>query len=198
MNTIVVDPALRFANLPRLQYGPRLLVVHFTAGENPAKTVYNTLVSRGLSVHFHIGSDGTITQYADLDRRCAHASAVNAYSIGVEMTNKGLAPEDPHHPRSSYVDYARGAKHTFLDFLPAQYDALAALADHVTEQCPTIARKLPIVDGKAVSRTSISDYSLFSGVVGHCHVPSMSGKVDPGPRILDALARHWNLIGAPS
>ena len=43
----------------------------------------------GLSVQFTVGPDGTAFQHNDIAEECAHASALNPRSIGIEFTNWG-------------------------------------------------------------------------------------------------------------
>ncbi len=64
----------------------RAVVIHHTCTTSPAKT-REVLRKKGCSTHFEVDKDGTIYQYADLDRRCAHASAYNNRSIGVDITH---------------------------------------------------------------------------------------------------------------
>ena len=83
------------------------VVLHWTGGVGDPKQVYRTLRARGVSVHFCVGADAVVYQYADADRRCAHAGQVddsdcdgrqlsaNATTIGIEIVSPGV--ENPHH-----------------------------------------------------------------------------------------------------
>lgn len=190
-------------DVPPMKHQPRLFVVHYTAGEGPAAQVYRTLTQRKLSVHFCIDADGEVFQFADLHSHCSHASSVNDFAVGVEMVNAGM-PGAAVINRLQYDDEARGKTHKFLDFYDSQKTALFQLADYVTNEL-AIPRALPLesVSGALqVLRSEIPHTQLFAGpgsklfkgVCGHSHVPSKSGKVDPGPRILDELAAYWGLL----
>lgn len=204
-----------FDKLPKLRRPPRLLVLHYTAGENPAEVTFRTLRRRGLSIHFVVDAP-RVVQMADLDRKCAHAADVNGYSIGVEIRNRGAPPPLKGHPRKSYRDRARGRERSFLHFTEEETDLVCELADHIT-MLTRIPRMLPLEvrDRGAVfavpQRLTEDEYPLpgarvlrdpmppsllrsHQGACGHCHVPSLKRKVDPGPILLDDLARHWSLI----
>jgi len=193
-------------NAPPMKHQPRLLVVHYTAGEGSAKQVYQVLKGRNLSVQFTIDAYGDVYQLADLHAHCSHASAVNDFAVGVEIANRGVPPAiKPHTDRVEYHDIARGQPHKFLDFYDVQKQALFNLAEYVTNEL-AIPRMLPletVADGtKRVLRDAIPPAQIFGGpgapqfkgVCGHCHVPSSSGKIDPGPAIFDDLAKHWGLL----
>lgn len=195
-------------NAPPMKHQARLFVVHYTAGEGSGPDVYSVLHGRGLSVHFVIDPEGRVFQMADLHSHCAHASAVNDFAVGVEISNRGVPPASPKHPdRVEYEDIARGQTHKFLDFYDVQKQAFFELAEYVTNEL-AVPRMLPLELigtqplGRRVLRIAIPEEQIFGGpgvaqfkgVCGHCHVPSTAGKIDPGPAILDDLARHWGLI----
>lgn len=174
-----------------MAHHPRLLVVHYTAGEGSVHGVYSTLVQRGLSVHFCIEASGDCYQLADMTSHCSHASDVNDFAVGVEMVNRGVPPVmPPHADRVRYSDKARGKPHDFLDFYDVQKAALFNLAEYVTNNLRI--PRIVCTERDAIPRAQLfAPVHPFSGVCGHCHVPSTSGKIDPGPRILDELAARW-------
>lgn len=64
----------------------RWIVIHHTCTATPAQT-RKELKRKGYSTHFEVDRDGTIYQYADLDRMCSHCGSGNFQSIGVDLTH---------------------------------------------------------------------------------------------------------------
>lgn len=78
---------------------PEVVVLHDTAGRLDKFSSANYLLTapRGVSVHFVIERDATITQQVPINRRAGHAGRshyhgrdhVNAFSVGIEIVNPG-------------------------------------------------------------------------------------------------------------
>src|SRR5574338_556348 len=70
---------------------PRLLIVHYSGGENPPPTIYKTLCERGLSCEFAMDLHGMIWQFADPAAVfCGHCQGMNKVSFGIEIQSRGL------------------------------------------------------------------------------------------------------------
>ena len=174
---------------------PDLGVIHWTAGENPAPTVFATLDARGLSIHFVIDREGVIHQRVDPGIwLCTHAGGrANRRSVGIEVVNYGhagrRAPMDPDRP--TYEGTVHGWTTTMADFYPCQYDALDAL-------CRLLSDHLPIdltVPSGADERLSTKDLQEYSGWLGHYHVQLISmehPKICPGSKVIDTLGKRWS------
>ena len=74
-----------FGRLPR-RTTTTGVVIHHTATASPAAT-RRALKSKGCSTHFEIDRDGTVYQYAELDRRCSHCGSSNFQFVGVDITH---------------------------------------------------------------------------------------------------------------
>ncbi len=141
---------------------------------------------RGLSVHFICDNDGTIFQTLDLALEGWHGSELNAWSIGVEMCNRGDALRDPH-----YYDRNGGRPikpceingHTIkaYDFTPAQYESMKRLSRALVRLLPNIAVEYPQSSPGVQSWGTVprADILRFNGFLGHYHLSST--KWDPGP-----------------
>lgn len=195
---------------------PDLIVGHWTGGEGQARQVYSTLLSRktederGLSVHVFIDYDGVIWQFADLDRRTRHASAVNNRSVGVEMQNqgfprKGKLPKSwKPYERGRYRDLLKGKERTMCFFTADQLEAWCALCegvcDHfgIPKQVPANAELLK--QGNFASGLVLRDTlprranKTFKGVIGHYHC---SKKLDPGTQPLEELVEEGFAVVLP-
>ena len=78
---------------------PTVVVLHDTAGRLDKFNSANYLLTapRGISVHFVVERDGTVTQQVPTNRRAGHAGAseyhgvqgVNNFSVGIEIVNPG-------------------------------------------------------------------------------------------------------------
>lgn len=166
-------------------------VGHWTGGEagtatatDDGKRVYDVLRARDLSVHFTIGFDGTVWQYADPAKVvCLHAGAVNEVSWGVEIVNRGLPP-DQGRQREEVAHKVHGRLVKQLAFTQAQLDAWLWLCDAV-QGALGLPRAVPAGPLEPVSER-IPDAKLraFRGVVEHLHASSQ--KVDGGTQ----LVRH--------
>ena len=149
---------------------PSLFVTHWDVCLS-AKSCYNVLKDRGLSVHFSIDNDGTIYQYLDTSNVAWHASPVNETSVGVEVSNayytkhqdwyvkNGFGPR----PLTKAVKGHGGTIEPHLDFYDAQYEALASLWEAI-HRAHGIPLQLP---HRFDSTVELDD---FRGFVNHFHV----------------------------
>lgn len=162
------------------------VVWHHTAGENHAASVVRTLKSRnppgGLSIHYVIDYDGTITQCADpATTVCYHAgSRANERFIGVEIVNRALPPATAKHPRPIVKGHAHGRTFDVLDFTPAQYASVLTLADALSN-----IFNIPRVTAPG---DTVIDVRKFSGHVEHCHVSKR--KFDSSTLVMQYLRAH--------
>lgn len=166
-------------------------VGHWTGGEagiksstDDGKRVYDVLVARDLSVHFTIGYDGTIWQYADPAKVvCLHAGAVNEFSWGCEVVNAGLPP-DQGRGREEASHRVHGRMIRQLAFTQAQLDAWLWLCDAVQGSL-ALPRAVPATAlGPVSDRIPDAKLRAFRGVVEH--YAASSQKVDGGTQ----LVRH--------
>jgi len=166
-------------------------VGHWTGGEagitsatDDGKRVYDVLVARDLSVHFTIGYDGTVWQYADPAKVvCLHAGAVNEFSWGCEVVNRGLPPDQGRN-REEVSHRVHGRMIRQLAFTQAQLDAWLWLCDAV-QGALGLPRAVPTTPSGPVSdRIPDAKLRAFRGVVEH--YAASSTKVDAGTQ----LVRH--------
>lgn len=188
-------------NAPPRILNPRFMIVHWTAeertGERGMRIMHAGLTSRGLSVEFMITNEGTIWQFVDpLAQRCRHASRVNPFSVGVEVSGLGWAKKAGHTAkgdtarRRTYEASIHGWKTTWYDFLDEEYTALFGLADVLTTHLP-IARN---VATQPWGRRPDEFFLRESGITGHLHAAVLSKrnpKCDPGTAPLIRLAEHF-------
>jgi N-acetyl-anhydromuramyl-L-alanine amidase AmpD len=175
-------------------------VLHWTAservGEDGARKMFTHHKQAGLSVEWMITNEGTIWQFFDpLVSRGKHASRVNPFSVGVEVSAVGHAKPGRElsarsAQRESYVDTVQGWTTTWLDYLEAQHASMAVLADVLIEQC--ILK--PYVMLAPFERRLTKDFKARSGFCGHLHAASFKvkhPKCDPGTRPLIRLNEHF-------
>lgn len=170
-----------------------LIVVHWTAGEGSAKNCFNVLKNRkspkaprGLSVQFYGDYYGKLTQYCDLDLVALHAGAYNGRSIGIEIQNKGVPPENKKFPRGRYLTELKGKKRSLLMFNLDQVEMLLVWLDDMCSLLD-IPRKLPRDKHGEVPRVLMTPKAIAAhkGVIFHYH---LSGpKIDPGTQLIDTL-----------
>ena len=187
------DTGLGFPTL-RTRSTTRAVILHHTGGEGDAVQCHATLLKRGLSVHFFVGADGTIAQYADANARCAHAREANAWSVGIEMQNRADDRKIVRGiERELVVENIHGQDATRTTFLQPQVTAALALTDALCR-----AYDLPFAVPMAGSRiyaTALpaSELATYRGVLGHLHLTR--AKVDPGIAILRAVHASRNTRG---
>src|SRR5262249_25379035 len=89
------------------------------SGEDQARRVYGTLVSRGDSIHFVCCADGTFVQMADLDTHAVHiGSAHNDDTVGCEFVCPGSSGVTPSVPRPKFTSTVHGVPVTYYGFTP--------------------------------------------------------------------------------
>lgn len=139
----------------------RGLTIHWTGGEGKAPAVTKTLKDSGLSVHFVVDPDGSVTQLADLNTRCSHCGVGNSYFIGVEVVCRGYANmadlniarlKDPglrerteldwSAERDVYSDIIANERVNMASFNPAQITAVVWLAEALSRQF-NFPRRIP-------------------------------------------------------
>ena len=124
--------------------------------------------------HFYIDRDGSVHQYASIDRIAHHVRGHNARAIGVELVNRGR-----------YPDWL-AAHHQAMDqpYTDAQVDALVALLRWLSLEVPSLRQIAGHEDLDTTTVPATDDPDVL--------VPR---KRDPGPRfpwqqVLDAITLH--------
>jgi len=164
----------------------RQFVIHHD-GCNDADMCFAVLQNeRGLSCHFLIDNDGTIYQTIDLALMAYHAGEWNTNSIGVELSNKGDAKQNPGLYQSG--KYKRDVKackingHTILgyEYTKEQYDALTRLGRALQRLLPNLPAEFPQGSAGVASWDTLppSASFRFSGYIAHYHL--IHQKWDPG------------------
>lgn len=202
------DPKLWFST-PRVRKETRQITLHYTGGTRPPEKMFETVRSRGLSVHLAVAHDGTVWQFADLERRCAHAGLVddsnhdgheysaNEHSIGIEVVCPGHAlPKKQRKSAEIVVNDARWQvlreEIHGLEMRQATYTQAQTVAVLELVQALCGHYGLPVavpmeVDGHVLARTMTEEeFRAFRGVVPHYGLKS--GKRDPGLAIMRAVA----------
>jgi hypothetical protein len=164
----------------------RAIVLHHTAGEGNGTAVFNTLVKRGLSVHFTIDANGRVIQHADVHDVTFHAGDANGWSVGIEVVNRGIPPELPRAKRDIITQTVHGKKRPMLAFYPEQIIATRYL---VHDLCSLL--QLPVsvpLTSDGVMWTTVLPSAVLAahrGVLGHFHLTAK--KIDPVPHLLEAM-----------
>lgn len=164
----------------------RSVLLHHTAGEGNGTAIYKTLVRRKLSVHFTVDADGVVTQHMDIGLCAFHAGKANDFTVGIEITNRGVYPSLPHKPRDVYHDQVRGHARKFLKFHPVQVNAVKVLTKDLCELL-SLPYAFPLSRGGKPSRDTLTykEFSEWNGMLCHLHVSDK--KVDASPHIMDEL-----------
>ena len=161
-----------------------------------AASCARVLDKRGISVHFLIDNDGTIYQTLDMQHAAFHAgsSRTNRASVGVEISNAYYPKYQETYVKRGFgerpiVDgaWVHGSKlKPFLDFYPAQIEALKALwkAVHGATEIPY---ETPLGQFGKTSTKYEQDvpYGKFSGFVSHYHISKK--KIDCAGLDIEAL-----------
>ena len=146
-----------------------------------AHTCAKVLNKRGISVHFCIDNDGTIYQMVDMNHAAWHAGSrkANLNSVGVEISNAYYPKYQGWYDSNGFGerDLVEGAHvhgrtlDPFLDFYPAQIDALKALWQACHEALD-IPYKCPLdKNGETLYKVSTSAAAArFKGFVSHYHL----------------------------
>ena len=182
--------AMAFRKLP-VRRKTTKVVLHWTRGRRDAAGLYDTLLTKGLSVHFCVDVAGKVWQYCDANAWCGHAgrlddgvTSANIDTIGIEIVNPATSKQlGPKRPIVTERIHGVDVKHT--DFLPVQVESALALT-----QSLCAAYKLPYavpMRGDELIATSLKSdhWAAFRGVVGHFH--ARRTKNDPGLGILRAV-----------
>jgi len=207
------DHGLRFTwkegGVKPMEEAPRLVVGHWTGGENGGKTVFDVLRNRetkdgrGLSVQLFVDYAGTCWQYSPLLTNCRHASGVNPWSIGVEMQSRGvdLGKDTPKKwleraPRGVFADRMFGKPRSLVYFTTAQMNTWVQLSLALSSALQ-IPRQIPgdmslvnaateADDSGFVLRDAIAkdEWSKIRGFIGHYHV-HLNNLQDPPKGKLD-------------
>lgn len=161
------------------------VVLHWTASENPAATVFRTLNQRNLSIDYIVDGEGLIWECnPDIKNLYTlHAGIINSTSIGIEIVNYGFAPKAPKKGEDRVVDKQsiHGRIKDVARFRPAQVDAVYALCTHLCN-----AYNIPF---EVLGGTTTAPVADFRGIIGHFHINRL--KNDPGPLLLTQLKdRH--------
>ena len=181
---------------------PDLFVAHWTGAENPAKTLYNTLVNHKvkdkqtgkmrpspLGIEFYIDPQATVYQFADPARiDTFDAGDYNARSIGCEIASFGhKVPKGKK--RQTSAQQINGKTYNVAAFTQEQLQALVFLLSSVIRWCPTIHMRLPRDATGTVIRRTLTKEELadYSGIVGHYHLTAR--KVDPGLEPFEFLTK---------
>lgn len=199
------ETGLFFAGLPK-RTETKFVCAHWTGGSNSAPGVFQTLRTRtnpqgkrlNLSVHFCVNPDGTIYQFCDADRRCAHAGSVddsdhdghqlsgNAKSIGIEAVNPaGPKVTDKAH-RELLKETIHGEDIVYSSFTPEQVVSYLLLIQALCH-----AYDLPLtvpLDASGHVLAGVMDepsFAAFTGVIGHFHLTER--KRDPGLALIRAV-----------
>ena len=181
---------------PRASTG--LVVLHWTAGRGDSSQVFRTLRADGLSVHFCIDVDGSITQYADAGMMCSHASGMNARAVGIEIVNPATPDVAGPPKRTVLRERINGRDVIYSAFLPAQ---VRSAIDLTTALC--VAYRLPIaaptIAGDVIPRQlTPTELAAHRGFCGHFHWSPVKRKSDPGLALLRAIiAEPGRLSQAP-
>lgn len=118
----------------------RLVVIHATelpdmdTAREYGERIHYEDSGTGNSGHFYIDRDGAVEQWVPLDRVAHHVRGHNAFSIGIELVNRGRWPDwyDSRHQEweESYPDAQIRALAGLLAELEQRLPALAEIAGH--------------------------------------------------------------------
>ncbi len=158
----------------------RLFVNHWDVCLS-SKACQAVLDKRGISVHFLIDNDGTIYQTLDMQHGAWHAGSerVNRASVGVEISNAYYPQYQDWYKKNGFGErpMKEGVRvhgellDPFMDFYPAQIEALKALWKAINKSTG-IPYETPTNQFSTTSKRYEQDakYNKFSGFVSHYHV----------------------------
>jgi hypothetical protein len=175
----------------------QMVVLHWTAAENPPTAVHRNMSAGGLSVHFVIDQAGTVFQMADANACCAHAKGVNDRSVGIEIINRGDAVGVPDKgvQRDTVIETIHGRQVKYAAFKSAQVVAVVALVQALCEAYG-LPLRVPTERGDVVAGAlPKAQLASFRGVIGHLH--TKSSKRDCGVRLLRLVQGHGGMDSAP-
>lgn len=167
---------------------PDTIIVHYTAGSNLESAVQTLINPKGkASAHLVIGREGEIVQLAPFDVVTWHAgrsrwkdrTALNHYSIGIEMDNAGLLTEKDGH----YFSW-------FRKEYPVQDVVQAVHRNEVGPKWWHRYTEIQVATVLNVCRLLVETYGIKE-ILGHEEI-SPGRKTDPGPAFpLDELRNEW-------
>lgn len=185
----------------------RAVMLHWTAGENPAERVFANLRAHKsaetgkpepLSVHFVVEPAGAIYQLADTHARCSHAGKpynANDWSLGIEFVCRGDAygvALKPGIERPRCTDVIHGERCTYDSLTSAQLASGIVLIEALLREYQ-LPQAVPMRRGDVVAdELNALEVAKFRGALGHMHIKR--GKRDPGARLLRVLAARWGLL----
>jgi len=158
---------------------PTMFVTHWDVCLS-ARSCFDILEKRGLSVHFLIDNDGTIYQIMDCNDIGWHSGnrKVNDTSIGVEISNAYYPKYQEVYRRKGFgarpilknVSVHGKELKPFLGFYPVQIEAFKALAKTLNK-IYDIPLTVPMENDTLVETiyNKVQD-ATFKGVVSHYHV----------------------------
>ena len=188
-NRVARRPALRSLGdnptMSAAQAVVRQFILHHD-GCPDAASCFNVLHNeRGLSCHFLLDNDGTIYQTLDLAWMGFHAAGFNAYSVGIEMSNRGDAKKWPtfysKKGQARETTTCRIHDHTYLAFqyTKQQYEALEKLVRGLARALPNMPIDYPQQSPGYQAWGEITNANTYAGLLGHYHTTRR--KWDPGP-----------------
>lgn len=141
---------------------PTIVVLHDTAGRLDKFNSANYLLTapRGVSVHFVVERDGTVTQQVPTNRRAGHAgtseyhgrNGCNEFSIGIEIVNPGRMTDAGNGRARTWfkktydvvendIHFIQTKEHGagwWMDYEPEQIAALEELLHALFDYVPTL------------------------------------------------------------
>jgi hypothetical protein len=169
-------------------------VFHWTGSENAVEVMAKTLRKRKLGVEFAITPYGSLYQFCDpLEVDTADAGIANSRSWGVEIVNAGIRRastlwREPRYrkvkmgPRDPYDTILHGRKLRCWDFYPIQTATACALNKLMVDAIETYPSDVCTAPGVV----KIKGEDAVVGAIGHYNITNK--KIDPGPKLLVALA----------
>jgi hypothetical protein len=174
----------------------RVCLAHWTGAENPPDRVHANMMARRLSVHFVIDAAGVVWQMLDADVFGAHCQGANAYSVGMEIINRGngLTLPDRGVVRPILRERIHGVWTRYAGFTKAQVASCLALCESLC-RAYGLPMAVPTRAGEVLATTmTAAEAKRFRGCAGHMHFER--GKVDCGVALLEAIrARGVELAG---
>jgi N-acetyl-anhydromuramyl-L-alanine amidase AmpD len=174
------------------------IVCHWTGAENPPSALYRNMHKSKLSVHFVLDAEGLIWQMMDAGRFGAHCQAhgANAYSVGIELINRGSAITLPDKGvvRPILRERIHGALVRYAGFTMAQVMSCLALCESLC-RAYELPMQVPQRGGDVLpTAMTLAEARRFRGCGGHMHFERK--KADPGLELLRAIhARGAQLMG---
>jgi hypothetical protein len=175
---------------------PSIFVVHWS-DTLTAKSCYDVLEKRGLSVHFIIDNDGQIYQSVNTNESAYHAGEVNKFSIGVEVSCATELKYQQYYKskcgleRPIWDSIVHGKRCKVLGFYPVQIEALEVLLKSVCTFY-NIPFQVPTDQKGNLIKTVYSDIltQKFSGICGHYNLTVQ--KEDPSGLDFLSLVKKLN------